>query len=434
MNGKDPAQSVAAALHALPSGSIGLAVSGGSDSLALMYLAAEALKAQQRVHTLHAVTVDHGLRPEARREASEVARHAEKLGITHDCLTWEDGSTFAAAGQGNLMDAARRARYALMAQWALAKNIQYVLLGHTQDDVAETLLMRLARGAGVDGLAAMSGTKSVEDVIFCRPLLQTSRADLRERLRARDVQWIEDPSNDNRQFERVRMRQALADLSQIGLGAAALGQASQNLAQARQALDWSVAQFAQMHVVQRAGDLLIRANPFAEMPAELQRRLLLHALLWIGGQGYGPRGAALLQFQQQALAGQGATLAGVRMTHRSGCIYLHREYAALRDCRELPGSLFDARWQIVQTAQTAGEAAQHQRQTEGITIAPLGEAGLRQCPVWRDSQRPAAAVMADPAVWRDDQLISAPLAGFLQGWQAELAPNCRDFAKWLVSR
>ncbi|MGB0159663.1 MAG: tRNA lysidine(34) synthetase TilS, partial [Thalassovita mediterranea] len=320
------------------------------------------------------------------------------------------------------LDAARRARYQLMAKWATERGIGAVLLGHTRDDVTETLLMRLARGAGVDGLSAMASVKEVDGVRFHRPLLSVGREELRDVLRRGGIQWVDDPSNENPQFERVRMRQALAGLSDQGVSIDQLAQSAQALGQARHALNWAVAQFVGDHVDQIAGDLAIAAAPFADLPEELQRRLLTHALLWINGQGYGPRGAELAQFRSSALNGQGATLAGVRMTHRKGAIYLHREHAAVAGLRSDPTAVFDTRWQI-----TGPAAPDHH-------IAPMGEAGLRSCPNWRDSLRPAAAVMADPAVWRNDQLISAPLVEAKQGWHGELAPFCRDFGKWLVSR
>ncbi|MEC7964838.1 MAG: tRNA lysidine(34) synthetase TilS [Pseudomonadota bacterium] len=414
-----PAEALAASLRGWqstdPAGALGIAVSGGSDSLALLYLASD--WARDQGVDLHVMTVDHGLRAEAAQEAAFVADHATTLGLPHRVLRWQGWD-----GQGNLMDQARRARYRLMADWAREQGLNAVLLGHTLDDQAETLMMRLARGAGVDGLAAMVAQGEQAGFAFLRPLLSVRRDALRAELTARNVTWVEDPSNDDTRFERVRMRQSLTMLAQQGVEAEALSQSAQNLAEARGALNWAVAQFAGKHVTQRAGDLAIAAAPFADLPAELQRRLLQHALGWIAGPGYAPRSEALAQLRAQALAGQGATLSGVRMTHRKGTIYLFRELAAVADMTTPVDQPFDTRWQL----SGPGGADLH--------IAPLGEDGLQACPKPRESLRPAAALQADPAIWRDNQLISAPLAGFLQGWQAELAPNCRDFAKWTVSR
>ncbi len=131
-------------------GPLGIAVSGGSDSLALLHLMVEWGRAP-----LRCVTVDHRLRDASAEEAAQVAEICAALGIAHDTLTWDGWD-----GQGNLAAEARRARYALLADWAVTHGLTGIALGHTQDDIAETLLMRLARRAGVDGLAAMPQRRS----------------------------------------------------------------------------------------------------------------------------------------------------------------------------------------------------------------------------------------------------------------------------------
>lgn len=412
---EEPATLLAAALRDLPEGPLGLAVSGGSDSLALLYLAADWARSTGRA--LRVVTVDHGLRPEAAAEAQYVAECSAQLGLSHTVLQWRGSDA-----QGNLMDQARQARYRLMAQWAAEHGVKSVLLAHTRDDQAETFLMRLSRGAGVDGLSAMRDSFVVQGCRFCRPLLGANRAVLREQLRQRGVAWVEDPSNQDDRFERVRARKALSDLEEIGLTDRTVSTSATHLAEARAALNWATSEFAKEHVQQCAGDLMIAAAPFALLPPELQRRLLGHALAWIGRAGYGPRGAALQAFCDAAKVADPATLAGVRMTHRKGKIYLFRELSAVADEQSVPDVPFDFRWQI------------NGQVTEGAYVAALGKEGLQQCPNWRESGRPAAAHQADPAIWCDNRLISAPLAGFLQGWQADLRPNLRVFAKWLATR
>ena len=129
---------------------LGVAVSGGGDSVALLCLMAD--WAAPREVRLAAATVDHGLRPEAAAEAAGVAALCGRLGLAHATLRWEGWD-----GRGNLMDAARRARRRLLADWAAEQGLAAVALAHTRDDQAETVLMRLARGAGVDGLSAMAG-------------------------------------------------------------------------------------------------------------------------------------------------------------------------------------------------------------------------------------------------------------------------------------
>ena len=148
---------------------IGLAVSGGGDSMAMLGLA----HAWARVWGvgLHVATVDHGLRPESADEAALVARECATLGHSHSTLKWTWD------GQGNVQDQARRARLRLLGAWC--DGFSHVLMAHTADDVAETFLIRLARGSGVDGLSAMSARRNLDGFDVLRPCLDMTRAELR---------------------------------------------------------------------------------------------------------------------------------------------------------------------------------------------------------------------------------------------------------------
>src|SRR6056297_1004168 len=159
---------VAAHFGAKVPDNLGIGVSGGSDSMGLLTVLAD--WAHNGGPVLRAVTVNHGLRPEAEQEAAHVAQVCETLGIGHDVVAWQGWN-----GQGNLPDQARRARYGLMADWAEARGIGQVAIAHTVDDQAETFVMRLAREAGVDGLAAMTRQWRHGPVEFCRPALSLSR-------------------------------------------------------------------------------------------------------------------------------------------------------------------------------------------------------------------------------------------------------------------
>src|SRR5690606_29766263 len=180
---------------------LGIALSGGGDSTALMHLAHGWGRAR-----LLAATVDHGLRPGSADEARQAGLAAAALDIPHETLCWTR------QGGGNLMAAARSARLRLLGDWARRHGLSAVLLGHTLDDQAETLLMRLGRGAGVDGLSAMAPARAALGVTWLRPLLEVGRAELRQWLAARDLRWSDDPSNDNADFQRVRLRQAISTL------------------------------------------------------------------------------------------------------------------------------------------------------------------------------------------------------------------------------
>lgn len=189
---------------------IGVAVSGGSDSTALLALACD--WARERGRTIIAATVDHGLRAEAVDEARAVAGLCARLGVAHETLTWRP--------EGKISQAdARQARHGLLAQWAKRGGIRTIALGHTADDRAETLLIRMRGGSGWYGLAGpmpLSGSPVEAGLRIARPLLGAGRQELRNTLQARGVGWIEDPSNDADRFERVRARKLLARMGTAG--------------------------------------------------------------------------------------------------------------------------------------------------------------------------------------------------------------------------
>ncbi len=409
------ASPLAARLNALlPPGRferIGVAVSGGGDSIALMHLLAAHHAAGGPEPVV--VSLDHGLRPEAAGEVAAVAQSAAALGVTHAALVWGGWD-----GRGNLMAGARRARYRLIAEWAIGQGLPAVALGHTADDQAETFLMRLARGAGLDGLSGMSAERRAEGMLWLRPLLDTTRAELRAYLRAAGLGWVDDPTNDDTTYARVRARATMAALVPLGISPSGVAEVTAHLREVREVLDAATYAVAEALVRFDMGDLVIDRAGLAQQPAELRRRLLAQALRWIAGAEHAPRGPALAAFGETALKGSApATL--------HGCIALP-EGEQLRICREAAscagavplGAVWDGRWRL------------NGPSVPGAEVRALGDAGLQQCPEWRASGRPRAALAADPALWRGAELLAAPLAGMGNGWHVE--PE-RDRADFLVS-
>lgn len=380
---------------------IGVAVSGGGDSIALMHMASRAL-AETGCQVL-AATVDHGLRPEAAAEAAHVAELAETLGVEHTTLTWQGWD-----GQGNLQDQARRARYRLLTEWAQAQGVSVLLTGHTADDQAETVLMRLARSSGVSGLAGMPAERDLNGITLLRPLLGVKRKDLRCYLRRQDVAWVDDPSNDDTRFERVKARQALDLLAPLGITSDVLTDVARNMAQAREALERYAHFAAQIALETDEGDVLVDAEVLAGLPEEIRRRLLIGAVGWVSGEEYPPRRAAVDEAMGAINVGMGAVLSGCRILVQKGKIRVCRELSAVETSTCSAGEVWDGRWRVFGP------------ETEGAAIRPLGEAGLAQCCDWRATGRPHAALIASPSVWVGDRLISAPLAGFGNGWALSL--------------
>jgi tRNA(Ile)-lysidine synthase len=364
-------------------GCLGLAVSGGGDSMAMLHLA--------RGLDVRVVTVDHGLRPEAAAEAAAVAAACVGLGLRHDTLHWRWD------GVGNLQDAARRGRRTAIAEWARCAGVGAVAMAHTRDDVAETMVMRLARGAGVDGLARMADCWHEKGVMWLRPLLDVSRAELRMVLGEAGLGWAEDPSNDNARFDRVKVRRALGVLQPLGITTQRLAEVAGHLADARDALAAVTDQAADRLLRQIAGAVQFNLHDLASQGAEVRRRLLLRVIDTIAPGPYAPRGPAVQALLARLLEGKAATLGGVRFHQVAGEVWAFREARAVAGLVCKVGEVWDGRWRM------AGPA--------GSEIRALG-ASLALCPDWRGTGLPRAALLASPSLWLKDRLIAAPHARF----------------------
>ncbi|MGH6726511.1 MAG: tRNA lysidine(34) synthetase TilS [Pseudolabrys sp.] len=262
-----------------------LAVSGGPDSIALMLLAARWRKALQTKPKLVAVTIDHGLRPEAKREAAAAGRLARKLGIAHRTLRWT--GTKPATG---LQQAARMARYRLLAKAARKVKAAHILTAHTLDDQAETVLIRMSRGSGVSGLAAMARISAVpgeRQIKLVRPLLHIPKARLIATLRAAKIPFADDPSNRDPRFTRVRMRGLMSELAREGLDARRLALLALRLKRADLAIE-AVVDVAEAELARppaMSGTIVLDAAGCAGLPAEIALRLIGRALAKVGNEG-----------------------------------------------------------------------------------------------------------------------------------------------------
>ncbi|MEM9975384.1 MAG: tRNA lysidine(34) synthetase TilS [Pseudomonadota bacterium] len=392
-----------------PPDPIGVAVSGGSDSLALLHLLVDWGRTK-----IAAVTVDHRLRPEAADEAAFVAERCSAIGVPHSIVSWDGWD-----GKGNLQAEARRTRYSLLADWARAAGVGAVALGHTMDYQAETFLMRLSRRAGVDGLARMQDVFERHRQRFDRPLLGISRATLQAYLQARDISWVSDPSNEDDRFERVRAREALAYLAPLGIDAAALFDVSVNLEDASRALAHAACGFAERKVSAVAGDLVIDRTALRQLPHETRRRLLTAALCWVGSAEYPPRRDALETIDAAVGAGDSTTLHGCRILTSAMTVRITREHAAVSALALPTTALWDGRWQL---------EGPHR---DGLEARALGEA-LNACGNWRDTGLPRATLLASPGVWDGETLVAAPVAGHNEGWVAKTG-GMAEFAAFLIS-
>jgi tRNA(Ile)-lysidine synthase len=303
-----------------------LAVSGGPDSIALMWLAARWRRALRRGPRLIAVTVDHGLRPEAAREARDVKRLAKHLDLPHRTLRWSG-----AKPKTGVPAAAREARYRLLAEVARAGGATHILTAHTRDDQAETLLMRMLRGSGIAGLAAMARQSERDGVWLARPLLDVPKSQLIATLNKAKIAFADDPTNRDTNFTRPRLRALMPVLAEEGGDARNLARLAGRLARANAALEVLV-DGAERYLALRdrndASRFGFDASAFAGLAEEIRLRLLIRAIDRVGHEGPAELGKAeaLLTALDRAVAeGQGRlkqTLAGAAISLVGGRVYV----------------------------------------------------------------------------------------------------------------
>jgi tRNA(Ile)-lysidine synthase len=293
-------------------GVVGL--SGGGDSVALLHLLARWAQ-EHKVAPPVALIVDHGLKKNSGTEAKKAAALARKLGVRAQILAWKGRKP-----AGDLEAAAREARYRLMGDWCRKNGIASLYLAHTRDDQAETFLLRLARGSGLDGLSAMRSRGAFplpgyDQLSVMRPLLGASRAALREFLAKEKHAWSEDPMNEDPRFARVRIRKAWPLLEEMGLGRERIADAAAHLARAREALEVMTEAVLVRACRVEKGVLHVEPAALVAAPPEVGLRALARILMAVSGQDYRPRFVRLERLYGLLAEGlkAGVTLHGCRI-------------------------------------------------------------------------------------------------------------------------
>jgi len=392
-----------------PAPELAIAVSGGADSLALTLLADR--WARRLGGTIVALTVDHRLRPESTAEAAEVGRWLSARGIAHEILVWDGPYPL-----HDLQAAARAARYRLLGDWCHRHGRLHLLTAHHQDDQAETLILRLGRGSGLNGLAAMAPIVEAGQHRLLRPLLDVPQARLKAALVAMGQDWIEDPSNRNPAFARVRVRGQKAAFAASGLTPQRLAETSRNLARARAALERSVERVLVESVgLHPAGFALVDRRPMAAAPDEIGLRALAAIIATVGGEEFPPRFDRLERAAAALFAGTlgaGRTLGGCRLLPWRERVLVMREPAATAAPVALPeggGSLgWDGRFLITVPS---GEDVQH------FTVGALGIEGAAR--MRGIVERPGTPYLPSgvrptlPAFRREGTLLGVPHLGWM---------------------
>lgn len=303
---------------------VALAVSGGSDSTALMRLAAEWAARHHPALRLSILTVDHGLRAESAREAQMVAGWAAGLGLTHHTLCW----SAAPKPTRGIQAKAREARYRLMTGWCRAHDAAMLLTAHTLDDQAETVLMRLNRTFSPESLAGIALRGAWEGFPLFRPLLKAKRGALRTYLSGLGQEWIDDPSNEDPKFERVRIRQSLATLGAEGVTPERLAALAEASARTSALLERTATRWLSMWLQEEeAGICHMPLEPFLGLPSALKERLLARIIHHYGGRQFSPEPEELRRLA--VWIGQGetprCTLGGALIGRRKHGFWVTRE-------------------------------------------------------------------------------------------------------------
>lgn len=380
---------------------IALGVSGGSDSVALMSLIHRWLNGR-RAPKVTILTVDHDLRPGSGDEARRVGVWAASLGFAHTTLIWTDEKP-----TSGLQAAARDARYRLMLGWCKAHGVRHLCLGHTLDDQAETVFMRLLRGSGVDGLSGMRQITQRSNITIARPLLRISRASLQAFLTQAGLSWVDDPSNDDEKFERVRVRKLLNQTDRTGLSKGHLALTARRLSRVREALD-AVTDEAAGRILSfdAAGFAMLEMGDLISVPEEIGLRVLKKALIAVGASDREPRLERLEGVYAKILSDRFAprTLAGCRLQRQGTRIVIAREPGRRGLAREnlAPGEkvVWDKRFDV-----TLAASADHP-----LIVRAVGRDGWRELKAtgMEKSNLPVSVLQTFPSFWQSERLIAVP--------------------------
>jgi tRNA(Ile)-lysidine synthase len=382
---------------------LALAVSGGPDSTALMVAYAGFLARRPNAPRAIVLTVDHGLRAASAEEARAVAALAGRLGLAHRTLVWTGPKPAA-----NLQAEARRARYALLAEAARAAGCDRIVTAHTLDDQAETVLLALARGSGVYGLAAMPAERVADGLVIARPFLAVPKARLVATLEEAGIPFATDPSNADERHARIRWRNAMARLASLGLTPERLAATAARMARAASAIDAAVETLFAGHATAHPGGFArIAAAPLLAAPDEVSLRALARLVRAVGGEAYPPR----LERLERLLGALAAARPGAPLKRTLGGVVVLLSGDGLWFVAEAGRAGFP-RLTLV-PGETAFWHDRFRVSLDGrarapVEVAALGRDGARRLPETGRRGLPALAVASVPAAFVQGTLAAVP--------------------------
>ncbi len=379
----------------LPAGEeAALAVSGGPDSLALAWCAKRA------GIPCRAFIVDHKLRPESSDEAQEVRKRLAAMGIEAEILVWDHGAL-----ESRIHVEARRGRYALLIEACKRRGCKNLLLAHHRDDQAETILMRLSKGSGIEGLGGMTAVKEMNGVRLLRPFLSVPKARLVATCEAAGLSFVRDPSNEKEKYARGRLRRVMGSLAEEGLTVERLLDLGERAAEAAAAIDHYAKKFLQTAAVDLSGAVSFEAGAFEKLPQAVALKVLSLCFLTIRPAPFAPERKKLLALYRHLLNDRQTTqtLGGILARRKKDILLFRREPASVIDSQSIaPGQtiLWDGRWGVAFSGGQGGEIRPlgFQPHTVLDALAP----GLRK----KLPQGRARAVL--PALWREGKLTAIP--------------------------
>ncbi len=391
-----------------PKPKLAVAFSGGADSTAMVLLAAR--WAKRRGGEVLAVTVDHGLRSDSAVEAKLAQSRIKAIGIDGTILRWKNSQP-----SSGIQNAARIARYELMSGWCRRKGILHLLLAHHQEDQAETMLHRLGRQTGADGLAGMARIRETADIRLLRPCLNVSRNRLQAVVETKGVKWVEDPSNQDPAYARVRLRNLLPALEGEQISPVALGGTALRLAEVRQSMESQTASvLAKTTEMSSLGYARLDRVAIIDTEREIARRILERLLGTVGGNVYPARRHAadhLLDDIRRKGRFRSRTLAGCRIIQNKDDVLIVREVARCPIQNVIPGVWmdWDNRYRVL--VSTAGKSKR-----SDFLIRALGDNFPRKS--GEKGTKPGLRNLnimvrrALPSVWDRNGLLSVPHLGY----------------------
>ena len=372
---------------------LAVAVSGGADSLALLLLAHEL--AQKKGSHIVALTVDHGLRPESKEEATRIGKWAKERGIEHVILEWVDDKPTA-----RLQERARKARYTLLTKWCRQHQISTLLLGHHQQDQEETFWLRLSSGSGLDGLSGIKKCTVRDGILLLRPLLDFPKGRIKETLLEQNQEWIEDPSNQSSRFFRGRFRRFL---DEEGLSSVRLSQVMKKFQVdadfIQEAVSKAIQESVQLH---EGGYLTVKKESFNELHPAVAHRFLSFLLQWFSNKEYALRSIQVTGMMDKIKRESSFTAGGIYWTFSREEMLLTREKRALQQelfvCSLQEKTLWDQRFWI--------DSRLSQYVPKESIIGPMGLIpGLKK---EVKSPIPAQVWPTLPALWEKGKVVAVP--------------------------